>query len=66
MSFVEMTNEEWDAVRRHHDALIHMAELELQAEQIRETGPDANQQQMLKPIELQMHELDDVIANLPA
>lgn len=66
MSFVEMTNEEWDAVRRHHDALIHMAELELQAEHIRETSQDANQQQMLKPIELQMHELDDVIANLPA
>ncbi|TAN02966.1 MAG: hypothetical protein EPN36_14595 [Rhodanobacteraceae bacterium] len=64
MSFVEMTNEEWDAVRRHHDALIQMAELELQAEQIRETCPDASQ--MLKPIQVQMHELDDVIAKLPA
>ena len=64
MSFVEMTSEEWDAVRKHHDALIHMAELELQAEQIRETCPDAGQ--MLKPIEVQMHELDDVIAHLPA
>lgn len=64
MSFAEMTNEEWDAVRRHHDALIHMAALEMQADQIRETCPGA--QQMLKPIELQMHELDEVIANLPA
>ncbi len=66
MSFTEMTNEEWDAVRKHHDALIHMAELELRAERIRETCPGASQQQLLKPIELQMHELDDVIANLPA
>lgn len=64
MSFVEMTSEEWDAVRKHHDALIHMAELELQAEQIRETSPDPGQ--MLKPIQVQMHELDDVIAKLPA
>ncbi|MGH8183430.1 MAG: hypothetical protein ACREPH_07215 [Rhodanobacteraceae bacterium] len=66
MSFVEMSSEEWDAVRKHHDALIHMAELELQAEQIRDTCPDMGQQQMLKPSEVQMHELDDVIANLPA
>jgi hypothetical protein len=66
MGFVEMTNEEWDAVRKHHDALIHMGELELAAEQIRETCHDANQQQLLKPIEVQMHELDSVIASLPA
>lgn len=65
MSFAEMSNEEWDAVRRHHDALIHMAALEMQADRIRETCPGASQQ-LLKPIELQMHELDDVIANLPA
>ncbi|HEX7370684.1 MAG TPA: hypothetical protein VF284_10445 [Rhodanobacteraceae bacterium] len=66
MSFVEMSSEEWDAVRRHHDALIHMAELELAAEQIRETGADASTQQLLKPIETQMQELDAVIAALPA
>jgi hypothetical protein len=66
MSFAEMTNEDWETVRRHHDALIHMAELELQADQIRETCPGANQQQLLKPIEIQIRELDDVIANLPA
>ncbi|HEX5960721.1 MAG TPA: hypothetical protein VFY97_05690 [Rhodanobacteraceae bacterium] len=66
MSFAEMTNEEWDAVRKHHDALVQMAELELEADQIRETCPNAGQQQMLKPIERQLHELDDVIAGLPA
>jgi hypothetical protein len=43
-----------------------MGELELKAEQIRETCQDANQQQLLKPIEVQMHELDSVIASLPA
>lgn len=43
MSFVEMTNEEWEAVYKHHDALIRMAELELRADQIRELGAEANQ-----------------------
>ncbi|HEU4857809.1 MAG TPA: hypothetical protein VFS86_10970 [Rhodanobacteraceae bacterium] len=66
MSFVEMTNAEWQAVYQHHDALIHMAELELQAEQIRETCPDANQPQLLQPIEVQLHQLDAEIAGLPA
>jgi hypothetical protein len=66
MSFVDMTSEEWDAIRKHHDALVQMAELELRAEYIRETCPDANQQQLLKPVEVQMHELDEVIAELPA
>lgn len=66
MSFAEMTNDEWEAVRRHHDALVHMAELELKAEKIRATCPRGNQAQLLKPIEVQMRELDDVIAHLPA
>jgi hypothetical protein len=66
MSFVDMTNEEWEAIRKHHDALVHMAELELQVEHIRDSYPDANQQQLLKPVEVQMHELDEVIADLPA
>jgi hypothetical protein len=66
MSFVEMTNEEWEAVYKHHDALIHMAELELQAEQIRETSAGTGQSQLLQPIETQMHELDGMIAGLPA
>lgn len=66
MSFVEMTSEEWQAVYQHHDALIHMAELELQADEIRETSPDASQQQRLQPLESQMRQLDNVIASLPA
>lgn len=66
MSFVEMTSEEWQAVYQHHDALIQMAELELKAEEIRETCPDASQQQLLQPLEMQMHQLDDAIAALPA
>lgn len=65
MSFVEMTTEEWDSVRKHHDALIHLAELELAADQIREHHA-ANEAQLLRPIEVQMHELDSVIASLPA
>lgn len=65
MSFVEMTTQEWDAVSKHHDALIHLAELELAADQIREHHA-ANEQQLLAPIESQMHELDEVIAHLPA
>lgn len=65
MSFVEMTNEEWEAVRKHHDALVHMAELELKADEIRANCSDASAQQMLGPIELQMHELDNMIAALP-
>jgi hypothetical protein len=66
MSFVDMTNEEWEAIRKHHDALVQMAELELKVEHIRDSYPDANQQQLLKPVEVQMHELDEVIADLPA
>lgn len=40
MSFVEMTNEEWEAVYKHHDALIRMAELEMRAE-IREVASES-------------------------
>lgn len=56
MSFVEMTNEEWEEVRRHHDQLVHMAELELQVESL---SPHS-----LKPVELQLQELDEVFANI--
>lgn len=66
MSFVEMTAAEWDAVYKHHDALVRMAELELKADRIRTDCEGANQGEMLEPIEVQMHELDDVIAGLPA
>ena len=42
MSFVEMTNEEWEAVYKQHDALIRMAELEMRAE-IREAASESSQ-----------------------
>ena len=61
-----MTEEEWDAIRRHHDALVEKEELELQEQEIRETHPNANVELLLKPIEQQLHELDRVIADLPA
>ncbi|MES2404058.1 MAG: hypothetical protein V4567_06940 [Pseudomonadota bacterium] len=56
MSFVEMTNEDWEAVYKHHDALIRMAELEMRAE-IRETTSGSNQAQSLQPAEAAAHQL---------
>lgn len=56
MSFVEMTNEEWEAVYKQHDALIRMAELEMRAE-IREAAPDSTRNQP-QPFATGLHELD--------
>lgn len=56
MSFVEMTNEEWEAVYKQHDALIRMAELEMRAE-IRETAAESSQSPLLQPIETAAHGL---------
>ncbi|MGN6788210.1 MAG: hypothetical protein ACTHJP_01595 [Rhodanobacteraceae bacterium] len=64
MNHVAMTNEEWQEVYRQHDELVHMAELELRTEEIREVRP-AGGPQYGKPVELQLHELDTVIANIP-
>ena len=64
MNFVEMTNEEWEEVRRHHDALVHMGELELQSEEIHEYRPDRDAQQSDKPVERQLRELEDVVLSL--
>jgi len=64
MNYVEMTNEEWQEVYRHHDELVHMAKLELQTGEIREARP-AGTAHPLKPVELQLHELDSIIANIP-
>lgn len=64
MNFVEMTNEEWEEVRRHHDALVQMGELELQAEEIHEFRPDGASQQAMKPVERQLQELDDIVASV--
>lgn len=63
MNFVEMTNEEWAEVYRHHDALVHMGELEMQTEEIRE-APRAASIHAAKPVELQLHELDGVLAGI--
>jgi hypothetical protein len=43
-----------------------MAELELQTGEIRELRPaGAPPQHAMKPVELQLHELDGVVANIP-
>jgi uncharacterized protein (DUF305 family) len=66
MNHVAMTNEEWQEVYRHHDELVDMARLELQAGEIREVRPaGAPPQQAMQPVELQLHELDSIIANIP-
>lgn len=56
MSFVEMTNEEWEAVYKHHDALIRMAELEMRAE-IRETASEPTRA-VPQPYDSEMRPLD--------
>ena len=56
MSFVEMTNEEWEAVYKQHDALIRMGELEMRAE-IRETAAESNRSSMPQPAETVAHQL---------
>ncbi|WHZ20004.1 MAG: hypothetical protein OJF55_002153 [Rhodanobacteraceae bacterium] len=64
MNFVEMTNEEWAEVYRRHDALVHMGELEMQTEEIREAPRAQASVHATKPVELQLHELDAVIADI--
>ena len=56
MSFVEMTNEEWEAVYKQHDALIRMAELEMRAE-IREASSGSSQAPQLQPVETAVQQL---------
>lgn len=56
MSFVEMTNEEWEAIYKQHDALIRMAELEMRAE-IREVASESSQAPQLPPVETALHQL---------
>lgn len=65
MNFIDMTNEEWQEVYRHHDALVQMGKLEMQTEEIREAPrPAAAAMHAAKPVELQLHELDGVIASV--
>jgi hypothetical protein len=52
-------------VYRQHDALVHMAELELRTEEIREVRPAGVLQRATKPVELQLHELDSVTVKIP-
>lgn len=66
MHHAAMSEKELETIREHHDKLIQMGLLELRAEEIRETSPREMQPQMLRPIETQMHELDEVIAHLRA
>lgn len=64
MNFVDMTNEEWAEVYRRHDALVHSGELEMQTTEIREAPRASASVQAAKPVELQLHELDTVIAGI--
>lgn len=61
MNFVEMTNDEWEEVRRHHDALVQMGKLELQTEEIREHSPDGASRQTA---ERELHELNDMMVGI--
>jgi hypothetical protein len=60
MNSIDMNNEEWAEVYRRHDALVQRSELEMQTEEIRE-APRAPAR-AAKPVELQLHELDTVVA----
>lgn len=42
MTFSDMSSEEWEEIRRHHDEMVNKGRLELQAEQIRECRPPAS------------------------
>lgn len=64
MNFGDMTNEEWEEVRRHHDDMVHMEELELHAEEIREHSADRTLQPSSKPVERQLQDLEDVVLSL--
>lgn len=62
MNYVKLTNEEWEEVYRHHDELVQMAELELQTEDIREARPAGAPPHAMRPVELQLHELDALVS----
>ncbi|HET9820135.1 MAG TPA: hypothetical protein VFP92_13325 [Rhodanobacteraceae bacterium] len=61
MNLVEMSNDEWEEVRKHHDAMVQMGTLELQTEEIREHRPD----KASRPgAERALEELNDTIVGI--
>jgi hypothetical protein len=62
MNFIDMTNEEWEEVRRHHDELVQMGRLELEAEEIRECRPAGHPEVAANhSVERRLCELDDML-----
>jgi hypothetical protein len=62
MNFIDMTKEEWEEVRRHHDELVQMGRLELEAEGIRECRPaGVSQEAANHPVGRRLCELDDMV-----
>lgn len=66
MNFNDMTSEEWEEIRRHHDEMVRMGQLELQSEKIRECHPPggALQPAANHPVARRLCELDDMIVGL--
>ncbi|HET7611894.1 MAG TPA: hypothetical protein VFK29_08940 [Rhodanobacteraceae bacterium] len=62
MNFIDMTNEEWEEVRRHHDQMVQMGRLELEAEEIRECRPAGSPPEAANhPVGRRLCELDDMV-----
>lgn len=65
MNFNDMTSEEWEEIRRHHDEMVRMGKLELQTEEIRECHPPgASRPAANQAVERRLCELDDMIIGL--
>lgn len=65
MNFSDMTSEEWEEVRRHHDEMVRLGKLELQTEEIRECHPPGPSRPAANhAVERRLCELDDMIVGL--
>jgi hypothetical protein len=65
MNVINMTSEEWEEIRRHHDEMVQMGKLELQAEEIRECHPPVGSRSAANhAVERRLCELDDMIVGL--
>ena len=63
MTFNDMSNEEWEEIRRHHDEMVQRARLELQADTIRECRPPASAPAAANhPVDRRLCELGDMVA----